>query len=139
VDGDALTYAWKEGATTLATTTDPTKIVTLAFPVGVHTVTLVVTDGAGGIASDTVQISVPDVVAHAALQLAQCQADLGTASAAVEASLARVEQDLRQDFGNPALTIPGGSPAARLENLSSALVSLHRGQKMGLYRALGGR
>lgn len=52
-DGDALTYTWKEGATTLATGATPT----VALPFGLHTLTLTVSDGQYS-DSDTVVIDV---------------------------------------------------------------------------------
>ena len=53
-DGDALTYAWSEGSNSLATGAQPP--VTLS--VGVHTITLRVTDTKGASATDTVKVTV---------------------------------------------------------------------------------
>ena len=60
LDGDTLTYTWKEGATTLATTTDPVKTATVTLGLGMHTITLTVDDGNGGMDSDTVDLTVQD-------------------------------------------------------------------------------
>ena len=51
-----LTYVWKEGSTIIATGANPTVI----LPVGVHTITLTVTDPHGASSQDTVVISVVD-------------------------------------------------------------------------------
>ena len=53
-DGDALTYQWTENGTTLATTAQPT----VSLPVGIHTITLTVTDPSGLTGTDTVVITV---------------------------------------------------------------------------------
>ena len=53
-DGSIVSYVWKEGNTTLATTA--TAAVNLA--VGVHTITLTVTDNNGATDSDTVTVTV---------------------------------------------------------------------------------
>lgn len=59
-NGDTLTYTWKEGTTTLATTTDPVKTTSVTLGLGTHTITLTVDDGKGGTASDTVVVTVQD-------------------------------------------------------------------------------
>jgi len=53
-DGDPLTYQWREGATIIGSGPSPN----VFFVVGVHTVTLEVTDGRGGSSTDTVVITV---------------------------------------------------------------------------------
>lgn len=53
-DGVIVSYEWYEGAALLATSVSPT----VAFALGSHTVTLVVTDNDGATASDAVQINV---------------------------------------------------------------------------------
>ena len=55
-DGDSLTYKWTEGATVLATVAKPT----VALTVGVHTITLKVTDPFGASDSKTVTITIVD-------------------------------------------------------------------------------
>jgi len=42
------------------------------------------------------------------------------------------------EFKNPSFTIPGGTPQARLQNLGFAITSMNKGQKMAVYRGLGG-
>jgi hypothetical protein len=66
VDGDALTYTWREGATVLATglAAVAEKPVVL-LSVGVHNITLTVDDGKGGVATDDVVITIGDVLAPA--------------------------------------------------------------------------
>jgi hypothetical protein len=59
-DGDALTYTWKEGATVLGTTSDPTDQLTVSLSLGTHTITLSVDDGNGGTDTDDVVIDVVD-------------------------------------------------------------------------------
>jgi len=54
-DGDPLTYSWTGP---FGTATGPTPVVTL--PKGQHQITLTVNDGKGGVASDTVLITVVD-------------------------------------------------------------------------------
>jgi large repetitive protein len=51
-----LTYVWKEGSTIIATGANPTVV----LPVGVHTITLTVTDPHGASSQDTVVITVVD-------------------------------------------------------------------------------
>ena len=63
IDEDTLTYTWTEGATTLAMTTDPTTMATVALDLGTHTITLTVDDGNGGMDSDTVDVTVQDTTA----------------------------------------------------------------------------
>jgi Concanavalin A-like lectin/glucanases superfamily/Right handed beta helix region/PKD domain len=58
-DGSITSYVWKEGGTQIATGVSPT--VTLA--VGIHTITLIVTDNGGLTATDTVVITVNAPVA----------------------------------------------------------------------------
>lgn len=137
-DADSLTYTWKEGATVLVVTTDPIKSTTIGLGLGVHTLTLVVTDGAGGTATDYVDVTVEDVTGTSSAELLACQTDMATLESSIVDSLALVEQHLRLEFRNPSFTIPGGSPEARLENLSNAIISLNRGHKTALYKALGG-
>lgn len=139
VDGDKLTYTWTEGTTLLARTTDPGTTVAAGLPLGTHTLTLTVTDGAGGSATDTVVVTVQDIVAGISASLSLCEADKAALESTLEAALSQIENDLRQEFRDPSFAIPGGSARARLQNLAAALVSLNRGQKMGLYRALGGQ
>jgi hypothetical protein len=137
-DNDTLVYEWREGAMLLATTTDPVKLTTIGLGLGVHTLTLIVTDGAGGTASDEVRIEVVDGAGTLLAQLAQCQADNQALESGLEGTLTAIEQNLRTEFKNPLFTIPGGTPQARLQNLGFAITSMTRGQKMALYRGLGG-
>jgi hypothetical protein len=55
-NSSTLLYVWKEGSTVIATGPNPTVV----FPVGVHTVTLTVTDPHGASSQDTVVITVLD-------------------------------------------------------------------------------
>jgi hypothetical protein len=54
-----LTYTWKEGATTLGSGAT----LTVALPLGVHTITLTVSSSGGGSASDDVVITIADTTA----------------------------------------------------------------------------
>ena len=54
-----LTYAWKEGAATLGTGAT----LTVALPLGTHTITLTVSSSAGGSNDDTVIITIHDTTA----------------------------------------------------------------------------
>lgn len=54
LDGAISAYVWKEGDTEIATGVSPT----VSLAVGVHTLTLTVTDNRGAAADDTVQITV---------------------------------------------------------------------------------
>jgi hypothetical protein len=54
-----LTYTWKEGATTLGSGAT----LTIALPLGVHTITLTVSSSGGGSASDDVVITIADTTA----------------------------------------------------------------------------
>ena len=53
-DGDALTYTWKEGAATIATSVNPS----VSLSVGTHTIELTVDDGNGGTDTDEVVIEI---------------------------------------------------------------------------------
>jgi len=137
-DNDTLVYEWREGTTLLATTTDPVKVVTVGLGLGLHTLTLTVTDGAGGTMFDEVAVEVIDLAANLGTALAQCHADQQALENGIEATLAAIEQNLRVEFKNPSFTIPGGTPQARLQNLGFAITSMNKGQKMAVYRGLGG-
>ena len=63
-DNDPLTYEWTEGATSLASGS----FVEVVLTPGVHTITLTVDDGQGGVAADTVTMTVlPNTPAGGAL------------------------------------------------------------------------
>ena len=53
-DGSIVTYEWRQGSTVVAAGATPT----VSLPIGVHTLTLQVTDNNGATASDTVAITV---------------------------------------------------------------------------------
>ena len=53
-DGTLTAYVWTEGATTIATGSTPT----VSLAIGVHTLTLTVTDNNGGTATDTVNAAI---------------------------------------------------------------------------------
>ena len=55
-DGGALSFTWREGATILGTGSP----LTVGLPVGVHTLTLTVTDPGGLTATDTVAVTIRD-------------------------------------------------------------------------------
>lgn len=58
-DGDALTYEWSEGGSSIATGESPT----LSLSLGTHTITLTVDDGSGETETDEVIITVEDTEA----------------------------------------------------------------------------
>ncbi len=58
-DGDALSFAWREGVTPLGTGAS----LTLGLPLGVHDITLTVADGRGGTGTDTTRVTVRDTIA----------------------------------------------------------------------------
>jgi hypothetical protein len=139
-DGDALTFTWSEGSSVLASTRHATT--TAGFALGTHIVTLTVTDGAGGRATDTVTITVNDAIASMSGQIAELQAQLAAAQTTIgglNAALAQVEQDMRREFRNPQFTIPGQTPGSRVDALADAIVELNHGSKQQLYRQLQGR
>jgi hypothetical protein len=138
-DGDALTYTWREGDTVLAVTHGATSTATVGFSVGTHVVTLAVTDGAGGQATDTATVVVADAIASMSAQIADLEsrlADAGTTIRTLNRALDAVEQDMQREFGNPGFTIPGATPAARARALAEAIVRLDRESKRALYREL---
>jgi hypothetical protein len=59
LESPTLTYQWKEGATVLANTA----IATVTLSVGVHSITLYVTDGGGLVGTTTISVTVTDTVA----------------------------------------------------------------------------
>jgi endonuclease G len=59
VDGDALSYQWRDGTTVLGTGA----ILNTSLAFGTHTVTLKVTDPSGGVSEDTVDIQIVDTTA----------------------------------------------------------------------------
>jgi hypothetical protein len=59
-DGDVLSYEWRNAANQVV---GSTATVTLTVPLGSHTFTLKVSDGFGGVASDTVTVNVVDTTA----------------------------------------------------------------------------
>jgi len=89
-DNDLLAYEWSEGTTVLGTS--PTLAITL--PIGVHTITLTVTDPCGSSAQDTVVVTVSDTVAPSSTcpgavtvsVNANCQAAVPNVSSQVVAS-----------------------------------------------------
>jgi hypothetical protein len=68
-DGDPLTFTWSEGPTTLAVTVDPLRTATIGLPVGVHTLTLTVTDGFGGSSRTTATVTIVDATAGLQAQI----------------------------------------------------------------------
>jgi hypothetical protein len=95
-DHDVLLYTWKEGSTTLATARDPIKTAMVPLAVGTHTITLTVSDGGGGVSSDTLQVVVEDALGAIALDLEQRERDLAAALAA-NRELARQNEDLTRE------------------------------------------
>jgi FG-GAP repeat len=59
-DGDALSYEWRDATSAVVGTT---AVVTLAVPLGSHVFTLKVSDGFGGVDTDTVTVNVVDTSA----------------------------------------------------------------------------
>lgn len=59
-DGDTLSYEWRNAASVLVGTT---AVVTLTVPLGSHAFTLTVSDGFGGVDSDTLTVDVVDTTA----------------------------------------------------------------------------
>jgi hypothetical protein len=57
-NGDTLSYQWTEGGVVLSSQLQPT----LNLSYGVHTLTLTVNDGRGGVATDSVTINVADTI-----------------------------------------------------------------------------
>jgi hypothetical protein len=111
-DGDALTYTWSEGDTVLAVTRGATNTATVGFAVGTHSVTLDVTDGAGGRATDTTTVVVADAIASMSAPIADLEArlaDAGTTIRVLNRALDAVEQDMQREFVNPRFTIPGAT------------------------------
>lgn len=159
----AMTYTWSEGTNTLATSSDPAKTVSVPLAIGVHTITLTVGNGTGLTATDTVVITVRDVLAGAVQQLAQLQAafvgamatvaardttiaalqsqvtSLQAQVAALTAQLASLSVNLAQAFNSPTFTIPGSTPQEQVQNLVTAIGKLNHGQQQALYKNLGGK
>ena len=138
-DGDALTYTWSKGDRVLAVTRGATSTATVGLAVGTHVVTLVVTDGAGGQATDTATVVVADTIASMSAQIADLEsrlADARTTIRTLNRALDAVEQDMQREFVNPRFTIPGATPAERVRSLAEAIVRLDRESKRPLYREL---
>jgi hypothetical protein len=58
-DGDALSYRWLEGGSVIGTS----PVLSHSFALGTHTLTLEVSDGNGGVATDAVTVTVVDTTA----------------------------------------------------------------------------
>lgn len=153
-DGDALTFVWKYGSTTLLTTTDAATAVQV--PAGATLLTLVVRDPYGAESTDTLSVTLVNVedgwraivsglqsqvqaldsqVQGLLADLAICQAGGGGSGAA----LTDLSAYLSAAFGDPGFTIPGATPDAQLANLIDALKSLNHGQQLAIYTGLGGK
>jgi hypothetical protein len=151
-DGDVLTYTWKLGTTTLATSRDPVKTANVQLGLGTHVLTLVVSDGEKT-ATDDVIVTVQDGSAEQGARIAELQAEvdaLGARNAELQAgndslnaqladAIRVVEADLRVTFSDPQFAIAGVAPLDRLRSLVLALQQLERGRKLGIYTNLGGQ
>jgi hypothetical protein len=93
-DGDPLSYRWAEGAVTLAATATAA----ISLPVGVHTITLTVTDPGGLSASDTVLATVQPVPTTASVHVA---------------GLSDSSQILRRKQWQPAVTVAVATEAGQ--------------------------
>lgn len=91
-DGNPLTFIWSENGTTLATTTDPTRVAFVALGVGPHTLTLTVRDSRGGEAATTAFIEVVDTPAGLQTQIDQLTSDLQQSEAQNAALTSEVQQ-----------------------------------------------
>lgn len=102
-DGDPLSYTWTEGASTLATTADPTKTATVSFSIGTHHLALTVSDGLIS-ASTTFDVTVLDplgalseqvsAIATAVTQDSQADAQLTGAVASLNTAMAHLQTDV---------------------------------------------
>lgn len=115
-DLDSLFYVWKEGATTVASTSGAVQTAHVTFGPGTHNLTLTVSDGAGGMASDMVTIEITDELAAAQAQTATVQSLLDEVTAPVPQINAVIP---------PLITLIGAtSPGPARTSLLSALTFL---------------
>jgi chromosome segregation ATPase len=110
-DGDALTYTWHEGGTLLGTSRDPVTTTAVMLGLGVHTVDLTVTDGAGGSATASVVVTVAEASSP------QCEADLAAALQRIADRDAQIA-GLQGQLAAANQTI--GDQAAQIEQLRDA-------------------
>jgi hypothetical protein len=138
-NGDALTYSWTDGATTLLTTTSA--IATIAVPPGTTMLTLVVSDPFGGEDSDEVSVTIVNVEDAWRAQVEGLLDDLEVCEAGGGggAAVADFGAFLAAAFGDPGFTIPGATPADQLQSLINALKGLNHGQQLAIYSGLGGK
>lgn len=71
-------------------------------------------------------------------QLAATNTTIGQTNAAMTASVASLQNDFRQVFGNPTFVVPGATPLQQLQNIVQAVIGLKKSSKKGVYNNLGG-
>jgi hypothetical protein len=152
-DDDLLTYTWTRGATLLARTTGATTTASLPLDVGVHAITLTVTDTEGAAATAAVSITVQDGVAGLQAQNAQLAAQLmalgeelersqlrlQVCKGAISAADAAIEVAMRLRFRDPQFRIPGSTPELKLGAFVVGTLATSQSCQQQIYRNLGGR
>jgi hypothetical protein len=152
-DDDPLTYTWTRGATILARTTGATTAASLPLDVGIHAVTLTVTDTEGAAATAAVTITVQDGVAALQAQNAQLATQLMALGAELERTQHRlqlckgtisaadtaIELALRLRFRDPLFHIPGSTPELKLGAAVVATLATTQSCQQQIYRNLGER
>ncbi|HEY9283364.1 MAG TPA: HYR domain-containing protein, partial [Pyrinomonadaceae bacterium] len=101
-DGDTpLTFAWKEGATSLGTG----QTLNTTLPLGSHTVTLVVTDPSGDSSQDTVVVNVVDTAAPVVTAPADVTAHTGPGATSCSANVADLGAATAEDSCEGSLAV----------------------------------
>lgn len=137
-DGDRLRFEWREGTRFLspfnATLTG----------VGPHVITLTVRDHRGGVATDTLEVTVLDPadglrqqVADLLVLLAECETG-GVALSEVAQQLESLESALAAEF-DVGFVLDGATAEARVATLVRAVLAMNRGARLQLLRSLQGR
>jgi len=105
-NGDPLSYLWKDAAGNTVATTAAAQV---ALPVGVNTLTLVVSDGRGKTGSSTLNVTVQDTTAPVITAPAAVTVVATGAQTAVTLTTPVASDLFPVTFSNPPLTFPVGT------------------------------
>jgi Kelch motif/Bacterial Ig domain len=135
-DNDPLTFTWTEGTSTLARTTDPARTSIIGLAVGVHTLTLTVDDGVGGVSTATLAVTVRDATAPLQALIATQAAQIASLQRTIADAVRTIQANLSASFHDPSFTIPGRTPEDQLQAVVQAVVQLSKECRRHVYMAL---